>query len=142
MTTDVAVPSVPVPVRTALTAPYWDALEDGRHQFQRCTACAYAWLPPRAECPRCLSSEVGWETASGDAHLVSWVVFHTAFHPAFKDRLPYNVAVVELREGPRLITNVVGVDDFESLTVDQPLRLTIEREAGVAVPRFAPARSE
>jgi uncharacterized OB-fold protein len=79
-------PQLPLPERTALSAPYWDALDAGRHTFQRCLACANAWLPPRRECPRCLSDSTEWETASGEARLISWVVYHTAFHPAFKDR--------------------------------------------------------
>jgi uncharacterized OB-fold protein len=119
--------------------PYWNALEAGRHTFQRCTNCANAWLPPRHECPRCLRDAWAWETASGAARLISWVVFHTAFHPSFASRVPYTVAVVELAEGPRLISNVVGIDDPEALQAGQPLELVIEREDGVALPRYRPA---
>jgi uncharacterized OB-fold protein len=117
---------------------YWAALEEGRHTFQRCSFCANAWLPPRRECPRCLRDTWTWETASGAARLISWVVYHTAFHPAFENRLPYTVAVVELAEGPRLISNIAGGEDPETLRIDQPLRLAIEREGGVAVPRYRP----
>lgn len=133
-----AAPAVPLPAPDALSAPYWAALDAGRHTFQRCRNCANAWLPPRHECPRCLAADWTWEDASGAARLISWVVYHTAFHPAFKPRLPYTVAVVELAEGPRLISNIVGPDDPETLAIDQPLRLTIEREGGVAIPRFRP----
>jgi uncharacterized OB-fold protein len=136
---NIDLPAVPLPERDALSEPYWAALDGGRHIFQRCTACAHAWLPARGECPRCLSAHATWETAGGDARLISWVVYHTAFHPAFKARLPYTVAVVELSEGPRLITNIIGSDDPETLRIDQPLRLVIERESGVAVPRYAVA---
>jgi uncharacterized OB-fold protein len=129
----------PLPQRDAVSAPYWDALDAGRQVFQRCNVCANAWLPPRSECPRCLHADWIWEEARGDARLISWVVFHTAFHPAFKARVPYTVAVVELAEGPRLISNVVDAPDPEALRVDQPLRLAIEREHGVAVPRYRPA---
>jgi hypothetical protein len=132
---------IPHPPTDALAAPYWDALAAGRHTFQRCNACANAWLPPRHECPRCLRSDFVWETASGDARLISWVVFHTAFHPAFKGRVPYNVAVVELAEGPRLISNIVGIDDPEALRIEQPLVLAIEDESGVAIPRYRPAET-
>ena len=128
----------PLPERDEVNAPYWDALADGRHVFQRCPACGNAWLPPRRECPRCLRDGAVWETASGAARLISWVVYHTAFHPAFKARLPYAVAVVELAEGPRLISNIAGTDDLEALAVGQPLRLVIEREGDVAIPRFRP----
>jgi hypothetical protein len=137
--TDVVTPiPLPTPVRDAQNAPYWDALAEGRHTFQRCDVCAHAWLPPRHECPRCLASAWSWETASGRAQLVSWVVFHTAFHPAFKGRTPYTVAIVALAEGPRLISNIIGVDDPEALQLDQPLELVIEHEAGIALPRYRP----
>jgi uncharacterized OB-fold protein len=129
---------IPLPQRDAQNGPYWDALDAGRHVFQRCRVCANAWLPPRHECPRCLQSNYVWEEAGGAARLISWVVYHTAFHPAFKARLPYTVAVVELAEGPRLISNLVDAGDPEALRIDQPLRLTIEREAGVALPRYRP----
>jgi uncharacterized OB-fold protein len=133
--------AVPLPQRDALNTPYWDALAEGRHTFQRCSFCANAWLPPRRECPRCLRDEWTWETASGTARLISWVVYHVAFHPAFKDRLPYTVAVVELAEGPRLISNIVGNDDPESLRIGQPLQLKIECEDGFALPLYRPAEA-
>lgn len=127
----------PAPQVAESTAPYWRALDEGRLIFQRCTSCQHAWLPWRGECPRCLSRESHWETASGNATLVSWVVYHHSYHPYFATRLPYNVAVVALAEGPRLISNVIDVR--ESLRADMPLALVIQREAGVALARFKPA---
>jgi uncharacterized OB-fold protein len=112
--------AIPLPVRDALNAPYWDALEDGNLVFQRCFACSNAWLPARQECPNCLHDAWSWEVASGDA------------------RLPYTVAVVELAEGPRLISNIVDIEDPESLVIEQALELTIEREGDMAIPRFRP----
>ena len=130
--------AVPAPERDALNTPYWDSLAQGKLSFQRCQACGHAWLPARSECPGCLEENWKWEPASGGAKLISWVVYHIAYHPAFANRLPYNVAVVELDEGPRLISNVVGIDDAENLKIDQRLRLAIEDEAGTAVARFTP----
>lgn len=112
------------------------ALAEGRLTFQRCTQCANAWLPPRDACPRCLSPDYRWEEASGDAKIVSWVVYHRAFHPAFADRVPYNVVVAELAEGPRVISNVVGIVAADGLTIDTPLRFTPETEGGIPVARF------
>jgi uncharacterized OB-fold protein len=114
---------------------YWSSLEEGRLRFQRCAACGNRWLPPRTECPRCWSAEWVWEEASGDGRVVSWVVFHTAFHEAYRDRLPYNVAVVELAEGPRLITNLIEPLDAADV-IDRRCRLTIERDHDRALPRF------
>lgn len=130
--------TMPAPERDALNTPYWDSLAHGTLSFQRCGACGHAWLPARSECPGCLADQWRWEKAGGSAKLISWVVYHVAFHPAFANRLPYNVAVVELDEGPRLISNVVGVADAETLKIDQRLRLVVEDESGTAVPRFTP----
>jgi uncharacterized protein len=127
----------PAPQVNEVSAPYWRALDEGRLMFQRCAVCGHAWLPPRTECPRCLAAQPRWETASGAAKLVSWVVYHHGYHEHFANRLPYNVAVVELAEGPRLISNVNASQ--ERLRIDMSLKLAIEREAGVALARFAPA---
>ena len=127
------------PERDAINTPYWDNLAQGRLTYQCCNACHKAWLPPRSECPGCLSDDWAWKDASGRAKLISWVVYHIAHHKAFENRLPYNVAVVELSEGPRLISNVVGIEDQEGLVIDQPLQLRIETEGGVGLPRFVPA---
>ena len=130
---------VPLPVRDELSTPYWNDLAEGRLTFQRCRGCGHAWLPSRAECPRCLGTDWQREVAGGKATLVSWVVYHHAFHPAFADRLPYTVAVVELAEGPRLISNIVDAGDPEALTIDAPLHLRIEEAFGIKIPRFVPA---
>jgi len=127
----------PAPQRSAVSDAYWQALHDGRLVYQRCRSCSNAWLPPRSECPRCLLPDPEWQEASGNGRLVSWVVYHHAYHPYFAARIPYNVAVVELAEGPRLVTNLVGAT--RSLAIGMAVALVIEREAGVALPRFAPA---
>ncbi len=127
----------PAPVIDALNGPYWQGLKNGVLHFQRCQHCAHAWLPARHECPACLGEQWRWEAASGGARLISWVVYHVAYHKAFEHRLPYNVAIVELDEGPRLMSNVVGVSDARGFRIDQRLALQIEDEGGTAVPRFS-----
>lgn len=127
---------MPNPERTEVATPYWDALDRGELVFQRCSECANAWLPPRTECPRCLGPEWSWEEAAGGGRLVSWVVYHRSYHPAFTDRLPYNVAVVELDEGPRLITNITGIAGGEGLEVEMRLHLIVERDGDVPLARF------
>ncbi len=123
----------PTPELTDINRPYWQALEEGYLAFQRCT-CGHSWLPPRRHCPVCLSSDASWVRARGTGTLVSWVTYHTAYHPAFKDRLPYKVALVQLDEGPRMLTNIVGPCD--ALQGDARVTLAIERESNFALPRF------
>jgi uncharacterized OB-fold protein len=130
--------TLPAPDINEASKPYWDALQAGKLTFQHCRHCGNNWLPARAECPKCLEADWAWHDASGKAKLISWVVFHRAFHPAFAERLPYNVAIVELAEGPRMITNIV-IDDAETLKIDQPLSFVPAQEQGHGIARFKPA---
>jgi uncharacterized OB-fold protein len=127
----------PLPEMTPLSQPYWDGLKGGRLQFQHCKHCGHNWLPPRAECPECLHDDWQWAKASGRGRIVSWVVYRHAYHDAFKDRLPYNVAIVELDEGPRLITNIVNAERDGPIAVDRNVELCVEDEHGVALARFS-----
>jgi uncharacterized OB-fold protein len=129
--------SFPLPEPTPLSQPYWDALRQSRLTFQRCRHCNHAWLPPRAECPNCLEAAWDWTTASGKGRVISWVVYHYAYHEAFRDRLPYNVTLVELDEGPRLITNIINPEHGGGLAAERPVQLRIEDEHGVALAKFA-----
>ena len=131
--------STPAPLKisapevTELTRPYWEALANGKLMFQRCQ-CGHAFLPARHECPSCLSMALKWQEATGRGTLVSWVVYHIAYSEEFKNRLPYNVAVVELEEGPRLITNMV--DANETLRGDAQVTLQVGWEGETALARF------
>ncbi|WP_137389879.1 Zn-ribbon domain-containing OB-fold protein [Rhodoligotrophos defluvii] len=115
---------------------YWAALDEGRLTFQRCGACGNGWLPPRTECPRCWSPDWRWEKAEGTATVVSWVIYHTAFDKRFQERLPYNVAVVELDEGPRMVTNLVDLPDGQQDLIGRRVELVVQRDLGRALPRF------
>jgi uncharacterized OB-fold protein len=76
--------------------------------------------------------------ASGRGTLRTFGVMHQKYHPAFAPELPYNLAIVELEEGPRIVTNVIGAAN-EELRVGMPLVVEFERHADSAVPKFRPA---
>ncbi|MNK99519.1 hypothetical protein D3C87_1199160 [compost metagenome] len=105
---------MPQPEIDPVNERYWTELKDGRLFYQQCS-CSHRWLPARALCPRCLGTQWEWKEAAGRGEIYSWVVYHVAYHPAFKDRLPYNVAIVQLEEGPRLITNILAPNQQLSL---------------------------
>ncbi|WP_181711247.1 Zn-ribbon domain-containing OB-fold protein [Roseovarius sp. TE539] len=111
------------------------ALEEGRLTFQRCSDCGHAWLPARHECPACWSTNHDRQEASGRATVVSWVVFHVAFDPRFKDRVPYNVALVDLDEGPRMTTNIIEIPEGEDI-VGRRVALCFQEDMGRKLPRF------
>jgi len=77
-------------------------------RFQHCTECGYRRFPVARFCPQCLSPDWSWAQDSGLGSVWSFAVYHRCFHPAFAAAIPYNVALVELDSGPRLITNVLA----------------------------------
>ena len=87
---------------------YWEALARHELYFQQCIDCGTKRFPPRAVCPKCLSSATAWVRASGRATVYSFTVTHQNQAPGFRESLPYVLAVVQLDEGPRMMTNIVG----------------------------------
>ncbi len=126
------------PQPTPDTAPFFEGTAHGELRIQRCAACAKAFFYPRSGCPHCGSTDVAWERASGRARLHTYVINHRAA-PGFEDQVPYAIAVVELEEGPRMMTNVVGVDNTpEALVVDMDLVVAFEARGEWFVPVFSP----
>jgi uncharacterized protein len=102
------------------TQPFWDGCKDGKFLIRHCNACGRDHFYPRPFCPTCWSDDVAWKEASGGATLYTYSIVHVNDLPPFAERVPYVAAVVELDEGPRVMTNVEGVA-FEDLRVDMPL---------------------
>ncbi|KUL63717.1 MULTISPECIES: Zn-ribbon domain-containing OB-fold protein [unclassified Streptomyces] len=128
-----------LPEPDAATRSYWDAAAGGTLLIRRCGACGAAHHYPREFCPRCWSDDVTWERASGLATLYTWSVVHRNDLPPFGDRVPYTAAVVDLAEGPRMMTEVVGCEE-NALRIGMPLEVTFREAAeGVAVAVFRPA---
>jgi len=106
---------------------------------KRCADCGEAHFYPRPFCPRCWSEAVTWEEASGDATLYTWSTVHVNDLPPFPERVPYVAAIVELAEGPRMMTNVVDCDDAQ-LEVGMALHVRYrELDDEFSIPVFAPA---
>ena len=128
-----------VPDVDAFTRAYWDAADRGRLLIRRCGACGKAHHYPREFCPFCWSEDVSWEQASGGATLYTWSVVHRNDLSPFGERVPYVAAVVDLTEGPRMMTEVVDCAEGE-LRIGMPLRVTFRTgDEGPAVPVFVPA---
>ena len=129
-----------MPRPTPETQPFWDGTAAGELRLQRCASCAEHYFPPRPFCPTCLSDDVVWETLSGRGTLHTYVINHRAA-PGFEP--PYAIAVVQLEEGPRMMSNIVGIENTpENLVLDMPLQVTFEQRGDVAVPVFEPGTAE
>jgi uncharacterized OB-fold protein len=129
----------PVPPTSPLTEPYWEAARAGQLAVQRCEQCGNRPFPPRANCPSCGASSLSWSPVSGRATVYSYTVALRPPHPAFADQLPLVVAIVQLEEGPRMVTNIVGCDP-DDVEVGMAVEVASEPIDGtdIMLPVFTP----
>ena len=119
--------------------PYWAAARARELRFQRCRPCAHWRHPPGPMCPACGSFESEWARACGRARLLSWVVVHPPVLPAWKDRVPFPVLLVECEEGVRTMGGLVGASAAD-LRIDMPLTVDFAPSLdGDLVPQWRPA---
>ena len=130
----------PLPAITPETRHFWEGTRAGELRLQRCNACAHVYFPPRPFCPQCGVRDVAVRRASGRATLYSYVIHHRAV-PGFVP--PYSIAVVQLEEGPRMMTNVIDVAQTpQALQLDMALEVVFQRMSDeIHLPLFRPARS-
>lgn len=126
------------PPVTALTAPFWDATRERRLLVQWCRACQAPIFYPREACPSCLGTELEWRPSAGRGTVYAVSVQHRPGHPTMADRVPYAVALVDLADGIRLMTNIVEVDPG-TVEPGQAVRLCWEPLSdGRRLPQFRP----
>ena len=132
-------PKRSIPQSTPETAEFWAGAKRHELRIQRCKTCGRAYFFPRPFCPNCSSKEVEWFTASGRGKLYSYVINYRPAH-GFQDWTPYVIAVVELDEGPRMMTNIIGIEPTpENLPVDLPVEVTWEEQSDdITLPLFRP----
>lgn len=133
---------LPVPRPTPETAPYWKAAAQGELHMQQCNACRKYYFYPRPTCPYCRGSEVTWRAVSGRARLVSYVINQRPL-PPFDPKTPLVIGLVELEEGPRMMTNIVDVEAVPAaLELDMELSVRFVTRGDQKLPVFAPAGGE
>lgn len=132
-------PQKPLPRPAPESVPYWEAAANHRLELPRCKVCGKYWFPPSRSCPHCLATDFAWTPVSGRGKVFSFVVFHRVYHPAWEGEVPYVVALIELDEGPRLLSNVVGIP-VDDVRCEMPVKVVFDDVApGVALPKFTPA---
>lgn len=119
-------------------APFWAAARDEELRMQRCEECGHVRWPPSPVCTECWATAHEWAELSGRGVVNTWVVFHRVYFEAYADEVPYNVAEIELEEGPRYLANVVGCEN-DDLYRGMPVRVVFEAYSDeVTVPKFEP----
>ena len=132
--------SKPLPRVTSLSRPFWEGAKRHELLLLNCNACGKVWFPPSARCPNCLSTDIAWKPASGRGKVWSWIVMWQRYFAAFEADIPYNVSYVELEEGPRLMTSIVGCDN-EAIYCDMPVEAVFEDVTPeITLLKFRPSR--
>ena len=131
---------LPQPI-TPETQPYWDGLRAHKLLLPNCARCG-PFLYPRAFCPHCHSRNLSWIQASGRGTLHSFEIVYHPFNSAFKDDLPYVLAMIELEEGPRLMSNLIGIEpDATNIKCDMPVEVVFEKLTDeITIPLFRPTQ--
>jgi uncharacterized OB-fold protein len=129
----------PIPAITPEMRPFFAAAKRHELHMQRCTRCGTYRFPARAICSSCLSTDADWVPVSGRGEVFSFNVMHQVYHPGFAAEVPYAVVVIQLAEGARMVSNLVGVSPDE-IRIGMPVRVVFEEISDdVTLPKFAPA---
>ena len=128
----------PLPLINAETQLFWEYCKKHELRMQKCVQCGHIRYPISLVCPRCSSQEAEWTPLSGRGTVYSFTVYRVAYHPAFQDDIPYVVAIIQLVEGPRLESNIIGCK-VEDVRVEMPVIVSFDDvTAEVTLPKFKP----
>jgi uncharacterized OB-fold protein len=129
----------PIPAVDERSKPFFDATLRGELLLQHCGTCGRWTWPVKVRCIECLADDLRWEPASGLGTLYTFTLVHQIVHPGFKDEMPYNLALVDLDEGVRVHTSIVGVPNDE-LRIGMRLRVVfVPASEEIAIPMFEPS---
>jgi hypothetical protein len=124
------------------TQAFWDATKRHELTYQTCNACGEVIFYPRRHCTACGSIDTGWNVSKGEGTVYTYSVVMQSRHPAFKDLGAYAVGYVDLDEGFRIMTNIVGVSD-PTKDIQCGMRVKVrwedQGEDGISLPMFEPA---
>ncbi len=122
------------------TAEFWAATRAQEFRFQVCQDCGTFVWHPRAHCPGCVNGTLAWHVSTGLGTIYSFSIVRQSYHPFFRNQVPYVVALIDLDEGPRFLTNVTNIDDPEAdVSIGQRVKIVWEQHEQVSIPLVAPA---
>ena len=134
--------SKPLPAVTEENRPFWEGCQQGKLLLQQCSECHHYQFYPRLYCMHCNSGTLQWVEASRRGTIYSFTIIHQNKSPEFGHDTPYNVAIVQLDEGPRMLSNIVDIE-MADLKVDLPVTVIFDQvNETIALPRFRPLREE
>lgn len=132
----------PIPVPQPESEYYWKMAKDEELWLRHCNSCEKIYFYPRDICPGCYSRDTNWVRSTGKGILHTFSIVYRAPHPAFKDDVPYVVALVELEGGARIPTNLIEVEVTpEKIKVGMPVEVVFDRlTEDITLPKFRPVQ--
>jgi len=131
---------LPEPVSNSDSALYWKGAVEGHLLLRRCLDCGGTHFMPRYMCPECWSERLDWFQASGMGTIYSFTIIWRASDPAFREAVPYVVALIDLEEGPRMTANILGDGALDCAIGDTVSVVFEKRGENSAVPQFELAK--
>lgn len=128
----------PLPVIQPWSKLFWNAARERRLLIQECRDCGKKIFYPKKYCPECRSTDIGWVESSGEGKVYSFSTLYLGVHPKFEEDAPYTIAIIELNEGVRLMSNIVNCDP-QDIQCDMPVKVTFEDVTEeITLPKFEP----
>lgn len=135
--------TLPVPMPTGLTGEFWAAAKQGKLVLQCCSHCKALQSYPKPWCSECGSEDLTWREVSGKGTVYSYTIPRQVVDnsPAFEEKMPFVVAIVQLEEGPRIYSNIIGLPP-EKVKIGMELEVVFEDASpDIALPKFQPVSS-
>ena len=128
----------PLPLPAHESGPFWEGSKKHRLMIQKCAACETHRFPPSVTCAKCGETNSSWVESSGRGKVFSFVTFYRLYHKGWEGGLPYVVAVIELEEGARILSNVIDIP-VEKVVCDMPVKVVFEDVTeNITLPKFSP----
>ena len=122
------------------TSEFWAATAGQEFRYQVCQDCGTVVWHPRSHCTGCVGGTLEWRTSAGLGTIYSYSIVRQSYHPFFRNQVPYVVALVDLDEGPRFLTNVTDIGDPDKdVSIGQRVKIVWEQHDAVSIPLVAPA---
>lgn len=129
----------PLPLVDDVSRPFWIGCRRKELLLQKCDLCGRFRFYPRPLCPHCFSEQAHWVKASGRGAVYSYTVTHQNLAPGFAEEVPYVLAIVELEEGVRMTSNIVGCRP-EEVSIGMSVQAVFQWVSlEITLPKFAPA---
>ncbi|WP_194841246.1 Zn-ribbon domain-containing OB-fold protein [Salinibacillus xinjiangensis] len=125
----------PTPIADGDSGPFWEGCQEEKLVIQKCKECDNHIFYPRYVCPNCMSDDLQWVEACGKGKVYSYTIARRAAHPSFKADVPYVVALIELKEGVRIMSNIINCD-VEEVDCDMDVRVVFKDQEGMLIPKF------